>query len=483
MAFNIQRARGTLPGRATQVRADMDVRTGGQQVAQAWAGLGSSIANLGLKWDLMEASTQLNEAKMKAKQEHNRLILALPGLEPEEHAKAYGDSLKVQQGFTPKNKRAAASYGQLLNDFAPQQDLNVTNATKAKLKDNKRAVGFVLQQGAIQDGQFKDYFIHLEEGKKQGVYDAEEVVKYKQATIDARKHYLEVRAATAKRDAAAKFKLLQDETGRQMLADLWDGKLTDPQKITDAVRSGLLTDTDGKYLRNALMSKEPPILNLQSLATVKQAIEGIGTNTITKKEALSVLYANLDSIDPTTGKSLVNEIFTEQDKNKSEIKRESRSLMEELVRDRDKFTGMFTDDERQILAAAEAYLMLDAEIEKAVKAGKPLERRDIMIKAIQIGRQMKAKIKQEETEGIEPEFRPTIEGHRVAPRAMGTKGALAKPDFVLDEKGEPEKVFDSKGVEIGIRRKAGGVFRIGYHVMIGGKKYEYIGNGNWTEVK
>jgi len=190
--FNIQRARGTLPGKATQVRADIDVRTGGQQVAQAVSGLGSSIAKLGLRWDLMEASTQLNEAQMKAQQEHIRLMLALPGIEPAEHAKEYDKSLEIQQKFMPKNRRAANAYGKFLNDYAPQWGLNVENATKAKLKDNERATGFVSQQQAIRDGNYKPYFKHLEEGKILGVYDAEEVVKYKQNTIDSRERYVKL---------------------------------------------------------------------------------------------------------------------------------------------------------------------------------------------------------------------------------------------------------------------------------------------------
>lgn len=193
--FNIQRARGTLSGKGTQVRANVDVRTGGQQVAQAVSGLGGSIADLGLRWDLMEADTQLNEAKMKAKQEHIRLMLALPGIEPEKHAEEYDKSLELQQSFMPKNRRAASSYGKLLNDFAPQQQLNVERATKAKLKDNMRAIGFNSQQDAIESGNFKEYFKHLEIGKIMGVYDAEEVAKYKQATIDNRERYVKSQTA------------------------------------------------------------------------------------------------------------------------------------------------------------------------------------------------------------------------------------------------------------------------------------------------
>jgi len=212
--YNIQRARGTLPGRATQVRADIDVRTGGQQIAQAWTGMGGAIADLGLKWYLMEASTQLNEAKMFSRQEHNRLMLELPGLEPSEHIEAYDKSLKVQQRFMPKNKSAATSYTQFLNDFTPQRGLDVKNATKAKLKDNKRAVGFVMQQGAIRDGNFVDYFTHLEEGKLLGVYNAEEVVKYKQSTIDNRERYVKLQSIQQEENLEIQREIDRDEISK-----------------------------------------------------------------------------------------------------------------------------------------------------------------------------------------------------------------------------------------------------------------------------
>ena len=196
--FPIQRAPeklGVVP--TTAVRADLDVRTGGQELAGAVAGVGGAIANLGLRWDLMQASTQLNEAKMKAKQEHTRLMLALPGLEPDEHAKEYENSLKVQQGFMPTNRRAADAYRKLLNDFAPQQELNVENFTKAKLKDNFRAIGFGMQQEAIQDGNFVDYYAHLSAGERVifSAYTAEEVAKYKQATIDSRGRFVKLQTA------------------------------------------------------------------------------------------------------------------------------------------------------------------------------------------------------------------------------------------------------------------------------------------------
>ncbi|MCK5020387.1 MAG: hypothetical protein KAS32_25345 [Candidatus Peribacteraceae bacterium] len=477
--FPIQRAPeklGVVP--TTAVRADLDVRTGGRELAEAVAGFGGAIANLGLRWDLMQASTQLNEAKMFAEQEHTRLMLALPGLEPDEHVKEYEKSLKVQQSFMPTNRRAAGAYRQLLNNFAPQQELNVKDATKAKLKDNERAVGFISQRRAIESGDFADYFKHLEVGKKLGVYSAEEVAKYKQATIDGRVSYVKTTKATIKRQQAENLKLAQEETARQLLADIWEDKLKDKQDITDALRNNFITDTDAKYLRQQLLKTEPTELNLNNYAIVKEAITDIGTGAKTRTEAMSVLIANLDGIDETTGKSLVAEIFGKHDKVEAEMKREGRDIMEELIRDRDRFSGMFTDDERQILGTAEAILMYDSEMEKAAKAGKPLERRDQLIRAVQIARQIKTKIKFEESKKIKPEFRHIIS------EKPAKKGPLRSPKFEIDSKTEePRKIFSEKGKEIGIKLQSGATFTIGNRAIFNGIEYEYIGNGEWKKIE
>jgi hypothetical protein len=258
--FNIRRARGTLPGKATQVRADIDVRTGGRQVAQAVAGFGGAIADLGLKWDLIEASTQLNEAEMFSEREQIRLMLELPGLEPSEHAKAYEKSLKTQQGFMPKNRRAAASYTKFLNNFAPQRELDVKNATKAKLKDNKRAVGFEMQQGAIESGNFKRYFKHLEEGKILGVYDAEEVAKYKQATIDGHIAYVKRLEAEAKRQKEIEFATHNPSTYWKLLRRVTaDPKSIDETELAAAVGPDSITTDDYKELNRIRESKDEPL--------------------------------------------------------------------------------------------------------------------------------------------------------------------------------------------------------------------------------
>lgn len=262
---------GVVP--TTAVRADIDVRTGSQELAGAVAGFGGAIANLGLRWDLMQASTQLNEAKMKAKQEHIRLMLALPGLEPDEHAKEYENSLKVQQGFMPTNRRAAGAYGQLLNNFIPQQELNVENATKAKLKDNFRAVGFGMQQDAIQSGDFADYFKHLATGQKKvfAAYTAEEVAKYKQSTMDSRERYVKFQAA-------------------QQLEQLEIEREGDRDLISRLIRAGL--PADSAIEKSSLAETEQPIWYERQRLAIERRLKGevITTNSLIKGEIESMAY-------------------------------------------------------------------------------------------------------------------------------------------------------------------------------------------------
>jgi hypothetical protein len=344
----------------------------------------------------------------------------------------------------------------------------------------------------------------------------------------SRLEYAKAAEARVQRENAERLRLRQEEVGRQMYVGVVSGNITDPQTLLDAVNVGDLSIANAKYLRDFMLNPEPPKHDLVSESRVLQAIEDIGTGAGTKQDALDTLIANVQSLDPEKGSSLLNKIYVAQDKNMSEQKREARSIMEELIRDRDEFSGLFTDDERQILAHAEAYLMLNDDIEKAAKEGKPMTRKEILIRATQIGRQMKRKIKNEEEAEEEPSFEPegkpaeltdedliaTLSPERqevyrkanqatkdkmIANLRLAERGKKAielrtgrpyprkakkfpVPAFVMDGK-EPEIVFDSKGKELGLKLKRGGVWKIGESGYINGRLYEYTGNGNWKAVK
>ena len=101
--------------------------------------------------------------------------------------------------------------------------------------------------------------------------------------------------------------------------------------------------------------------------------------------------------------------------------------MEEYIRTKTMFGG-FTDNKQEIMLAGEASLLLDIEIENAIAAGKPLGRRDIMIKALEIGKQQRAKLDKMKTTKEVPKV----------PYKLGTNPPPAKDNrrgwrFGLDE--------------------------------------------------
>lgn len=61
---------------------------------------------------------------------------------------------------------------------------------------------------------------------------------------------------------------------------------------------------------------------------------------------------------------------------------EARNLLDEAIRERDKFSGMLKTDEALIARAAIAKMQLDKEIEEAAEAGKPIRGRDLMVTAM-----------------------------------------------------------------------------------------------------
>lgn len=238
--------------------------------------------------------------------------------------------------------------------------------------------------------------------------------------------------ATRAREAAVALEQQQERTGRQMLISLFDGKLTDVNEVTRAFAANLITETKAKALRKALLNPEPVETDLKTYAGVKKVINDIGRGTVNIDQALEVIYGSLDKLDPTTGKSLVDKIFGAHDKNDAEMLKEGRDLMEELIRDKDKWSGMFTDDERQILGTAEAILMFDSAIEKAAREKKELRGRDFLIEAIYIGRRIKNRITKEEEAETPPEFRFGGEA------AMERRFETVSPDIEEMKRKHPE---------------------------------------------
>jgi len=166
MAFRIQRAKRIISGQAPGVRADIDVRTGGQQIAQVVAGIGGAMADLGLKWDIVQATTQLSESRRLAAERFSRLKIELSTLNntdlyESKRAEAMTDIAKL----VPKNARGARKYKEYVNSIAPGITDFVTGAVRAKRKDNFMAELFETKIRAEATGITSPFEVMLAEGR------------------------------------------------------------------------------------------------------------------------------------------------------------------------------------------------------------------------------------------------------------------------------------------------------------------------------
>ncbi len=136
-AFPIERARqrlGFTP--ATSVRGDIDVSgTGGIGGAVGQAILGG--IELGIKYDLKQANTQLSESQRLAEEEINRMKIRIgDNLDPETYQKEYSQSLERIKEFAPKNRRGKTAYDLWLNKKTPRWQSGINAARESRVDDN-----------------------------------------------------------------------------------------------------------------------------------------------------------------------------------------------------------------------------------------------------------------------------------------------------------------------------------------------------------
>ena len=184
MVFRIQRTQATISGRGTGVRADIDVRTGGQQVAQAVSGLGGALQDLGIKADLVEATTQLSESRRQARERINALKLELDGIDDtslfgERTTKALDDL----GTFIPKNGRAARQYQEFVNDITPSVNNFVVEKARSKQKDNFMAELFKTKVESERTGNTSPFEVMLGKGRIFDFITKEESEKMSRDTL------------------------------------------------------------------------------------------------------------------------------------------------------------------------------------------------------------------------------------------------------------------------------------------------------------
>jgi len=173
--FPIYRSTKQLPGVGTSVRANFNTDTGEGQVWGAIGNAANTIADLGVKWDLMDAKAQLNESSIVANDVINGFYTELSG---NNDPNTYGESLnKLYENLdsiSPKNPRANSLFKKNISDKKLSIAKDVRGIAEKKLESNVQSSDFLLLQKSKETGDFSDYKSSVITGQKLGVYTAKE---------------------------------------------------------------------------------------------------------------------------------------------------------------------------------------------------------------------------------------------------------------------------------------------------------------------
>jgi hypothetical protein len=176
--FNITRTEKGLPGTSGSVRDSNDPAIGAGVIGQAAAGLGTEVKDLGIRFDLIQAKSQLSDSMVHAANLTNSFFDTLGSNEDPE---TYGEELaklnKQIESVTPENSRAAGVFRQNMATRSIQTAKLVRIAAEKKIERKSQTSDFLLLQTAKASGLEADFDVYEKaviNGVKLGVYDAKE---------------------------------------------------------------------------------------------------------------------------------------------------------------------------------------------------------------------------------------------------------------------------------------------------------------------
>ena len=156
----------------TNVRANIDVRTGAGEVGAA---IGQGILGLSREFVLINAKTQLGKQNIAASDEINKYFIELgDNDDPETYGQSLNGLFKELDSLTPKNGLAARAYNQRLARLKLSVAKETRNAAGKKIKSNAQSTDFLMLQKAKESGDFLPYKASVINGVKLGTYTAKE---------------------------------------------------------------------------------------------------------------------------------------------------------------------------------------------------------------------------------------------------------------------------------------------------------------------
>lgn len=154
--FPIQYTQRTLPGRAAAVPMQVDVRTGAGELAQAVAGFGAGLANLGIRLDVMEGKAQADTAERDARLSWSETVNELRGEDDvSKWDSIYDTHIEKVTGLTPSNQRGARQFSGTVNRLTPVWQGRYDELRIAKLDDNMKASSFV-KRNSLMDAATRE---------------------------------------------------------------------------------------------------------------------------------------------------------------------------------------------------------------------------------------------------------------------------------------------------------------------------------------
>ena len=443
--FPISRTDAVPSGQAPAVRANLDVSTGEAGVWSGMGELGQAIFAIGQKRKEKDNRIALSNAVSALDAYENKQLLDLrdvqfatvdeiDGLEAK-----YPESYERQVQDLAKNLSpdTAADFKVYVDRNKPVGALRFNNALYKRKEDlHGRNLGLNFQallgsepivplddtEGAVKEnyrlrhGQWQAKYnaMKINYGKVLGpetietqeVYALINLGRYDDAEIAVKTaksllpqdvavltNRIEGERAAVQRQQAELLRQKQEETSRGLLADLFEGKLTDLNVITSALRQGFLSDTDARYFRSAMLNPEPAETALPAYVKVKEALQDLALGTKTKQDVLSLITSMTDSLSPADVKSFTNDVYAEPDKENSFWEKEAYQTIEKRLMTLDPLTGRLFGSTAQIDATDLAKIRFDEAIKSAAKAGKPLKGTDFLKKAVEISNALMPKQK------------------------------------------------------------------------------------------
>ena len=142
--FPITRATGTLPAVGPSALAGADVAAALEAPSRAMAGLGVGLAELGIRFDVMEGKAQADVAERDAKLSMVQMVNELRTQDDvSKWDSIYNTHTERVAGLIPKNKRGARQYGTAINRLTPIWQERFTGLKSAKREDNMIAASIV----------------------------------------------------------------------------------------------------------------------------------------------------------------------------------------------------------------------------------------------------------------------------------------------------------------------------------------------------